>query len=317
MRKPLVTLSCTLGLTGSLLATGCAAQTVDASSPPQASSIRPTEPTVHSDATRAPVSPTPTRPARTRPAPPPATKSAAHRPHKALLDVTYESGTPDSGIPGLAATNATAPDAAGVISPGSGSRRGIMHKVTLGDDGYVSNGAPRSESATDRVPAGRFQVGDERRYEFSVLLKDWQAYKEGDPVSGDILFQAKPANSNPPSFFLSAQRNAILFRNPGLDRQTPVVADYRPYIGRWMRFRIDVRWADDDTGYYKVSALLPGQKAFQLKKVYTRTTTWLPVNPSEHGYLKWGLYRPDSSLERGCVKTRIVHHDNIRVTELP
>ncbi|MGW2231522.1 heparin lyase I family protein [Streptomyces formicae] len=176
---------------------------------------------------------------------------------------------------------------------------------------------PRSESATDKVPAAQFRVGDVRRYEFSVMLKDWQAYKAGDPGSVDILFQGKPTNSNPPSFFIAAKRNEIVFRDPGLDLQSPVVADYRPYVGQWLRFRVDVRWADSATGYYKVSAMLPGQKTFELKKAYTRTKTWHPENPTQYGYIKWGLYRPDSTLKNGSVKTRTVQHDDIRISALP
>lgn len=90
------------------------------------------------------------------------------------LRVNYESGTLNSGVDGLSTTAAMAPDASGVVQPGSGSSYAVQHKVTLGDPAYESNGAPRSESATDLIEAGRFDVGDEHRYEFSVLLKDWK-----------------------------------------------------------------------------------------------------------------------------------------------
>ncbi|NEE20767.1 hypothetical protein G3M58_81710, partial [Streptomyces sp. SID7499] len=86
------------------------------------------------------------------------------------LRVDYESGTLNSGIAGLTTTKATAPDASGVVRPADEGSHAVQHKVTLGDPGYESNGAPRSESATDLLPSGRFVVGDEQRYEFSVLL---------------------------------------------------------------------------------------------------------------------------------------------------
>ncbi|MFF0740393.1 heparin lyase I family protein [Streptomyces sp. NPDC004111] len=330
MRKPLVTLASALCLAGSLLATGCAADVAGAASspaqPPQDRSSRPAVPdgrpgastTGSGTPSTAPGSPggsAPNLPASSSTTAGTGPQGAAHHAPRALLHAGYDQGAPDSGIPGLTATNATAPDAAGPVRPGFRSRYGIMHKVVLGDDGYVSDGAPRSESATDKVAAARFRVGDVRRYEFSVLLKDWQAYREGDPASVDILFQGKPTNSNPPSFFLAAKRNAIVFRDPGLDLQSPVVADYRPYVGRWMRFRVDVRWADDNTGSYRISTLLPGQSAFRLKQAYPRTKTWHPDNPAQYGYVKWGLYRPDSSLENGSVRTRVVHHDDIRISD--
>ncbi|MEU7581723.1 hypothetical protein AB0B50_29445 [Streptomyces sp. NPDC041068] len=84
-----------------------------------------------------------------------------------------------------------------------------------------------------------------------------------------------------------------------------------------MRFRVDVRWADDNTGSYKLSARLPGQKDFELKKAYEDIRTWQPNNPSEFGYVKWGLYRPDSTTGKGGVKTRIAYHDDIRISALP
>ncbi|MGE6737965.1 hypothetical protein ACQKIP_44710, partial [Streptomyces sp. NPDC059900] len=48
-------------------------------------------------------------------------KSALPRRASDLLDVTYESGTPDSGIPGLTTTHAKAPDASGVEDSGEQS----------------------------------------------------------------------------------------------------------------------------------------------------------------------------------------------------
>lgn len=114
-----------------------------------------------------------------------------------ILQVNYESGTLDSGVPGLTTTHATAPDASAVVQPGHDSSYAVQHKVTLGDPGYVSDGAPRSESATDQLKNGQFDVGDVQRYEFSVLLKDWQPYTAGDSDTGDIVFQGKYGGAQP------------------------------------------------------------------------------------------------------------------------
>ncbi|MEU2243008.1 heparin lyase I family protein [Streptomyces sp. NPDC018338] len=233
----------------------------------------------------------------------------------ALLTVDYENGRLDSGIPQLTTTHATAPDASYVVDSGSG--RAVAHKVTLGDPAYVSDGAPRSESATNDVPEGRFVVGDQQRYEFSVLLKDWKTYEPGDSESGDIIFQGKHAGGNLPSFYLMTKRNSIAFRSPTLNLQATVVDDFRPYLGRWMRFRVDVKWTDDSTGSYKVSTRMPGASRFTLRQVYENVRTFHPVNPADFGYLKWGLYRPGQALDKGDVPTRIVHHDDIRVLDLP
>ncbi|MFB7936586.1 heparin lyase I family protein [Streptomyces sp. NPDC056049] len=231
-----------------------------------------------------------------------------------LLTIDYRNGRPDSGIPDLTTTHATAPDASSVVP--SGDDHAIAHKVTLGDPAYVSDGAPRSESATNDVHEGKFVVGDEQRYEFSVLLKDWKPYEPGDSESGDIIFQGKHAGGNLPSFYLMTKRNSIAFRSPTLQLQANVVDDFRPHIGEWMRFRVDVRWTDDDTGSYEVSTRMPGEAGYTLRRTYENVRTFHPANPAEFGYLKWGLYRPGQSLEKGDVPTRIVHHDDIRVLDL-
>lgn len=232
------------------------------------------------------------------------------------LRMDYESGTLDSGVEGLSTTHATAPDASDVVRPGRGGSYAVQHKVTLGDPGYESNGAPRSESATDLLPSGRFDVGDVQRYEFSVLLKDWQPYVPGDSASGDIVFQGKYAGGNVPAFYLMTKRNEIAFRSPHLNRQTTVVADLRPYVNTWMDFRVDARWTTDEMGYFRVSVRLPGQSAYQAVVSYENVRTYQPVNPADHGYLKWGLYRPSQSIENGDVPTRIVQHDDIRILDL-
>ncbi|WP_330455799.1 polysaccharide lyase [Streptomyces sp. NBC_00820] len=228
----------------------------------------------------------------------------------------YESGALDSGIPGLPTTHATAPDASAVVRPGHRSSYAVQHTVTLDDPGYFSDGAPRSESATDRLPDGTFHTGDTHRYEFSVLLKDWQPYRSGDSESGDIIFQGKYSGGQPPAFYLMTKRNAVAFRSPQMNRQTTVVPDFRPYVDQWMNFRVDARWTTDRTGWFEVSVELPGQSAYQLMASYDDVATWQPSSPADHGYLKWGLYRPSESLANGDVPTRTVQHDDIRVLGL-
>ncbi|MFD9050316.1 heparin lyase I family protein [Streptomyces zaomyceticus] len=232
----------------------------------------------------------------------------------ALLTVDYRNGKLNSGIPDLTTTHAPADDASYIVP--SGTDHAVAHKVTLGDPAYVSDGAPRSESATNDVHEGKFFVGDEQRYEFSVLLKDWKPYQAGDSESGDIIAQGKHAGGNLPAFYLMTKRNSIAFRSPTLNLQADVVADFRSHIGEWMHFRVDVSWTDDATGYYKVSTRMPGEPEFTVRKTYENVKTFHPANPADFGYLKWGLYRPGQSLEKGDVPTRLVYHDDIRITDL-
>jgi hypothetical protein len=231
-----------------------------------------------------------------------------------LLTIDYKNGELNSGIPNLTTTHATAADASYVVD--SGEDHAVAHKVTLGDPGYVSDGAPRSESATNDVYEGKFVVGDKQRYEFSVLLKDWKTYEPGDSETGDIFFQGKHAGGNHPSFYLMTKRNSIAFRSPTLNLQSTVVGDFRPHLGQWMHFRVDVSWTDDSTGYYKISTRMPGESQYTLRQTYENVQTFHPVNPADFGYIKWGLYRPGQTLEKGDVPTRIVYHDDIRILDI-
>ncbi|MCX4735400.1 hypothetical protein [Streptomyces sp. NBC_01363] len=83
-----------------------------------------------------------------------------------------------------------------------------------------------------------------------------------------------------------------------------------------MAFRVDVRWTDDKTGYDKISARMPGESDFALRKTYENVQTFHPRNPTNFGYIKWGLYRPGQSIENGDVPTRVVQHDNISIEDL-
>ncbi|MGO4291834.1 heparin lyase I family protein [Chitinophaga sp. RAB17] len=235
-----------------------------------------------------------------------------------LLVVNYESGTINSGIPDLNTTNATATDASYIISPGRTGNYAIAHKVVLGDSAYFSDNHWRSESATANIPEGKHHPGDERRYEVSLLLKDWQPYVTGNSQAGDIIFQGKLGGGGNPAFYLMTKRNTIAFRAPNNDLQTTILSNYQPYINQWLDFRIDVLWADTATGYYKVYMRLPNQSDYSLIWEIHNFQTWLPDNPAAvSGYLKWGLYRPGESLANGDVPTRIIYHDDIRIIQLP
>ncbi|NML41998.1 hypothetical protein HHL17_32735 [Chitinophaga sp. G-6-1-13] len=228
-----------------------------------------------------------------------------------LLNVTYESGTLNSGITGLGSTSASAPDAAYMISPGKTGNYGIAHKVVLDDTAYLSAGQPRSESDALGITNARFQPGYARRYEFSVLLKDWTTWTSSMPADADILFQAKPTSGGP-FFFIAAKRNAIVFRH-GATAQDNLVSDYTSYINQWIDFRVDVLWSNSGTGTYSVYTRLPGGN-YTLKAQYSNESNY--SSTSAYGYIKWGLYRADQSTANGSVTTRIAYHDNISIIAL-
>lgn len=247
----------------------------------------------------------------------PITKIDAPQP---LLEINYENGQLNSGIVNLNITDATATDASYLVSPGhNSSKYAIAHKVTLENEGYFSDNHWRSESATANVNEGRHVPGDERRYEFSLLLKDWKPYVAGqDGDAGDIIFQGKLGGGGNPAWYFMTKRNTIAFRMPNDNLQITVLQDYRPNINQWIDFRIDMLWANTPTGYYKVYMKLAGQSEYALIWQINNFQTFKPDNPdAKLGYLKWGLYRPGSTLANNEVPTRIIWHDDIKIYKLP
>lgn len=238
-----------------------------------------------------------------------------------LVTIDYETGTVNSGISNLNTTNATAADAEYIVSPGRTGNYAIAHRVTIGESGYFSDNHWRSEAATAQLfDNGKYYPGDERRFETSLLLKDWEPYTAGMAQNGDIIFQGKQSGGENPAWYLSAKRNSITFRIPNDNIEPSIIDDFRPYINQWIDFRVDAKMTTDNTGYYKVYYRLPGQTEYTLAYEISNFRTFNQDIPEENpsGYLKWGLYRPGQSIttDPPNVATRIIYHDDIRIFEL-
>ncbi|MES2774083.1 MAG: HYR domain-containing protein [Bacteroidota bacterium] len=238
-----------------------------------------------------------------------------------ILNINYENGTANSGIAGINPTDAPAVDAAYMIAPGATGNHGVAHKVTLGNPVYYSDGAYRSESDAVSVPQYRYLPGDERRYEFSVLLKDWEQWNSANPAYGDNIFQLKMSDEQLLPVRILTRRNSIVTRN--YTEQNDLVTDFRPYINQWIHFRIDVKWTTDNTGYLKIYTKLPDQPGYNLMLDRDNFVTFTGnVANGNVGYVKWGVYREAGTDANGNVitsdnaLTRIAHHDDIRIFEL-
>lgn len=229
-----------------------------------------------------------------------------------ILNVTYETGTLSSGINGVTGTYAPAADAAYMVIPGATGNYAIAHKIVHGDSNYVSAGAYRSESDADYANMCRFLPGDKRRYEFSVLLKDWTPWNNGDPADETNIFQLKITGPNVVPLQVRAQRNTIRLRMPDYPSgilTADILPDFRPYVNQWMHFRVDVSWDSTAAGYMKVYMKLPGQSDYVLKYERLNYINY-PAPPDAHGYIKWGLYITPPNI------TRIAYHDDIRIINL-
>ncbi|NGM62859.1 hypothetical protein G5B30_13155 [Sphingobacterium sp. SGG-5] len=240
-----------------------------------------------------------------------------------ILNVDYESGTLNSGIVGIRGTVAPGADAAYIISPSRNSTRGIAHKVTLGEADYYSAEAYRSEAdALEYLPA-LFFPGMERRYEFSVYLRDWEPWNTVDTPYGDNIFQLKVSGGDPVPVRLLTKRHAITVRF-GPAGNGIVISDFRPNINRWIDFRIDVKWTTDNTGYFKIYTKYEDETAYVLRFQQDNlvTFTGTQLNNGQKGYIKWGVYREAGKDDEGNViltdnvLTRIAYHDNIRIIKL-
>lgn len=228
-----------------------------------------------------------------------------------LLFVDYESGSVDSAIPGLGSTNASAPDAAFIGNPGRSSQYAIGHRVVLGDPGYVSDGASRSESDTASLVATRATAGTRRFYSLSLQLSNWQDWKGGSaPV--DIVWQFKHTDGDPDAF-VAVKRNALVLRY-GASNQATLVSDIRAYDNQWIDLKFDVLWSTQTDGFIKASVRLPGETAFQQALDASGLATFRATPAGSFVYLKWGLYRPDSVAGTDTAE-RVVLHDNIRVAK--
>ncbi|WP_206412395.1 heparin lyase I family protein [Lysobacter enzymogenes] len=233
-----------------------------------------------------------------------------------LLSVDYETGTPDSGVAELTLSNASAADAEFVTADlrRYPSRFAIGHKVVLDDPAYVSDGAPRSEAASNRAANGTYRPGDHRRYTVSVLLKDWEDWNQvSAPL--DIIWQFKHVSGGP-DFSIGVKRNALVLRY-GASGQVTLIDDIRPYDNRWIDLRMDVLWSRTSDGYFTADVRLDGETDYVRKADLRGLATFDPRFAGEFGYLKWGLYRADSRSANGDARIRVAYHDDIAAIALP
>ncbi|WP_074864206.1 heparin lyase I family protein [Lysobacter enzymogenes] len=231
------------------------------------------------------------------------------------LRVDYETGTRDSGVPALTLSGASAADAEFVATdlPRSG-RFAIGHKVALDAPAYVSNDAPRSETASNRAANGTYRPGDHRRYTVSVLLKDWEDWNRvSAPL--DIVWQFKHVGGGP-DVSIGVKRNALVLRY-GASGQIVLVDDIRPYDNRWIDLRMDVLWSRANDGYFTADVRLDGETDYTRKADLRGLATFDPRFAGEFGYLKWGLYRADSRSANGDARIRVAYHDDITAVALP
>lgn len=243
---------------------------------------------------------------------------AEERLGRVVLDVNYENGATNSGIAGLKPTSAPGSDAVGIVSGVARSGRySLSHKVTLDDPAYFSYNHPRSETDTTGIAATQHRPGMRAIYKFSMLFKDWKPHAHPTRRPSDIVWQFKVTNGEPDSF-IKTRENGLVIRHGGA--MEGLIWDIRPYVNKWIDFRMDVQWSDKNTGWIKVWVRPEGQAEFKqvVNSQNIRTYYGDPADWRQRGYMKWGLYRPDSySKEAGTPLTREIYHDDIKMIVMP
>ncbi|MCY2986452.1 MAG: heparin lyase I family protein [Planctomycetota bacterium] len=226
-----------------------------------------------------------------------------------LLNVDYEDGRISSPEIGVSAVLPNATDA--IISTKEFSRSGAYSVRTKVDhtDQYISAGKHRAESDAMKSRSARYNSGDKRRYQFSVMLdRDWQV---SETTAVDIIWQFK-RTAGGPDMFVGVKRGSIVLRH--MKDQDILVKSYKP--GEWMDFRFDISWSAGADGL--VECWVRTEKDTRASKVLTYSGPNIDgTRAKEFGYVKWGLYRPDADEAVDVTKARIVYHDDIVIADLP
>jgi hypothetical protein len=238
-----------------------------------------------------------------------------------VLDVNYETGTLNSGIRGLDATLARAPDAARIVDGAARSGRyAISHKVTLHDPAYVSAGAPRSESDTNHWEIGQ---GGHTPSAGNACDLYGQPDVEGlaemarrrTPDGHPLAVQAYARQSRR---VVGVNRNSVIFRY-GASAQRHL-ADESQITNKWLDMKFDIYWSDKNAGWIKLWTRFQGQKDYKLAVNVSGIRTFTGNPAKDFGYLKWGMYRPkpkNRALDASVPLTREVYHDDIKMIVLP
>ena len=198
-----------------------------------------------------------------------------------LLKVDYEDGRINLPEIGVSAVLPQATDA--IQTTKEFSRSGVYSVRTKVDrtDQYISAGKHRAESDAMKSPSARYNPGDRRRYQLSVMLdKDWQV---GQTAAVDIIWQFK-RTAGGPDMFVAVKRGSIVLRH--MEDQDILVKSYKP--GEWMDFRFDISWSAGADGV--VECWVRTEKDTEFSKVLTHAGPNMDgKRTKEFGYVKWGL----------------------------
>jgi hypothetical protein len=220
-----------------------------------------------------------------------------------VLHADYENGALDSGVNGIRAARATAPDSI-VLDCGRarGGRCSISSTVAPTSD-YVTSDAYRAESDSSHLQATLYSPGDVFVYRFSLMIAEsWQIDRR-DRI--DIVWQFKRFGTHP-DMFVAVKGDSLVWR---ITNRQQVVVDSPIPRGTWLDFRFYVRWSANEEG---LSELLVRRASDGDVKKFKVTGPNMWDARRRGGYLKWGIYKPGTLGDTSFSK-RTVNHDEIYV----
>lgn len=212
----------------------------------------------------------------------------------------------------MTGTKANASDAAYVADFGRNSNKSICHKAVLNDSAYFSSGTSRSESDTLDILGTHYVSGTEFIYKFSLYLEDWQDWEDG-AVPIDIIWQFKHTLGSPDAM-MGIKRNALVLRYGEGSAQANIVADLTDFDNEWIDIETHIKWQDTETGFIRVLVQTPDDANLSEIFYVDDFKTFTDNGSGDFGYLKWGLYRPDSTLDNNY-NERIACHDNVQIIQ--
>lgn len=236
-----------------------------------------------------------------------------------IIYATYEDGTLNSGIDQLTGAPSNATDATEVANFGAhSSNHSICHKALLNDTSYYDHYTGKASSQTDtlNILAVRYAPGTEFIYKFSVFLPNWQ---EG-PGPMDVIWQFQHALGEPDAM-LGMRRNSLYIRygksTSRFRSESIVIANLEKHRDQWIDIEAHIRWEYyQDTGFIRLRVKTPTDPEPVMMFQVENYKTFTDNGSGDFGYVKWGMYRPESTLQNtpNDMYERVVCHDNIEIT---
>lgn len=204
-----------------------------------------------------------------------------------IFKVDYESGTLDSGVPGVAAVRPEADDSIVISSDIVRSGKyAVRHRVGYSPK-YRSRNALRAESSNMHTDGPvRYSEGDYHQYRYSYYVpKDSYGNRVG------LVWQFKRFMGRP---------DRIIVLDGNFPRDTWVDVLYR------------IKWGHErEKGWVKHYQKLASEKEYKLQSIQVGRN--MLDARARYTYLKWGIYKPIFPKDAPETSRRTIYHDDISV----